>query len=248
MSSVNSKCCVRDRMVGSTLCGSVVASTNTTCGGGSSSVFSSVFDAAAESMCTSSTMYTLRAARCAEAEVHALDELAHRFDAVVRRRVELDEVVERSIGERETVLALAARLTVGPRSRQFSATGEQARRRGLAGAARTREEVRVTDAVFGDRVAHRGGDVVLADQFREALRTVLPVQAGHAPTLLAEFCDARVLRWLARGPGQATRRHPGVSAESCFLPDLTRFTGSRRARTRPAWASHLNTRGPGCYR
>jgi hypothetical protein len=29
--------------------------------------------------------------------------------------------------------------------------------------------------------------------------------------------------------GQATRRHPGEPAESCFLPDLTRFTGSRRA-------------------
>ena len=29
--------------------------------------------------------------------------------------------------------------------------------------------------------------------------------------------------------GQATRRHPGGPAESCFLPDLTRFTGSRRA-------------------
>jgi hypothetical protein len=55
-SSVNSKCCVRERIVGSTFCGSVVASTNTTWAGGSSSVLSSVFDAAAESMCTSSMM------------------------------------------------------------------------------------------------------------------------------------------------------------------------------------------------
>ncbi len=53
-----SKCCVRLRMVGSTFCGSVVASTNTTCGGGSSSVFSSAFDAAVDSMWTSSRMYT----------------------------------------------------------------------------------------------------------------------------------------------------------------------------------------------
>jgi hypothetical protein len=29
--------------------------------------------------------------------------------------------------------------------------------------------------------------------------------------------------------GQAPRRHPEWTAESCFLPDLTRFTGSRRA-------------------
>ena len=36
-------------------------------------------------------------------------------------------------------------------------------------------------------------------------------------------------KWPARSTRQATRRHPGASAESCFLPDLTRFTGARRA-------------------
>ena len=46
-------------MVGSTFCGSVVASTNTTWSGGSSSVFSSALDAAGDSMWTSSRMYTL---------------------------------------------------------------------------------------------------------------------------------------------------------------------------------------------
>jgi hypothetical protein len=54
----NSKCCVRLRMVGSTFWASVVANTKTTCPGGSSSVFNNAFDAAVESMCTSSTMYT----------------------------------------------------------------------------------------------------------------------------------------------------------------------------------------------
>jgi len=48
--------------VGRTFSGLVVASTNTTWSGGSSSVFSSAFDAAALSMCTSSTRYTLRRA------------------------------------------------------------------------------------------------------------------------------------------------------------------------------------------
>ena len=57
-SRCTSKCWVRLRMVGSTFCGSVVASTNTTWSGGSSSVFSSAFDAAVESMWTSSRMYT----------------------------------------------------------------------------------------------------------------------------------------------------------------------------------------------
>jgi hypothetical protein len=47
-------------MVGRTFSGFVVASTNTTCSGGSSSVFSSAFEAAALSICTSSTRYTFR--------------------------------------------------------------------------------------------------------------------------------------------------------------------------------------------
>ena len=50
---------MRLRIVSETFCGSVVASTNTTCGGGSSSVFSSAASAALESMWTSSRMYTL---------------------------------------------------------------------------------------------------------------------------------------------------------------------------------------------
>jgi hypothetical protein len=58
--SRNSKCWVRLRMVGSTFCGSVVASTNTTWAGGSSSVFNSALDAGVESMWTSSTMYTFQ--------------------------------------------------------------------------------------------------------------------------------------------------------------------------------------------
>jgi hypothetical protein len=41
--------------------------------------------------------------------------------------------------------------------------------------------------------------------------------------------DRRGRRRPARSTRQATRRHPSASAESCFLPDLTRFTGARRA-------------------
>ena len=47
-------------MVDSTLFGSVVAKMNTTCAGGSSKVLSSALEAAADSMCTSSSRYTLR--------------------------------------------------------------------------------------------------------------------------------------------------------------------------------------------
>ena len=50
----------RSMIVAGTLCASVVASTNTTCPGGSSSVFRNAFQAAVESMCASSRMYTRR--------------------------------------------------------------------------------------------------------------------------------------------------------------------------------------------
>ena len=46
----------RERIVGKTFCTSVVAKTNFTCGGGSSSVFNSALNAPGESICTSSMM------------------------------------------------------------------------------------------------------------------------------------------------------------------------------------------------
>ncbi len=150
---MNSKCCVRDRRVGRTFCGSVVARTNTTCAGGSSSVFSSVFDAAAVSMCTSSMMYTLRRARRADAEVHALDELAHGVDAVVRRRVQLDQVEEGAVGDRDAVLADAVGLAVGLQVQAVEGSGQDPGGRGLAGATGAGEEVGVADAVVPDRAA-----------------------------------------------------------------------------------------------
>ena len=58
-SSPSSRCCARLRMVSTTLCGSVVASTNTTWSGGSSRVLSSAFSAPDVSMWTSSRRYTL---------------------------------------------------------------------------------------------------------------------------------------------------------------------------------------------
>ena len=47
-------CRQRDSTVTGIFCGSVVASTNFTCSGGSSSVFSMELNAALDSMCTSS--------------------------------------------------------------------------------------------------------------------------------------------------------------------------------------------------
>ena len=53
---LNAKCWQRERTVAGTLCGSVVANTKVTYGGGSSIVFSSALNADVDSMCTSSMM------------------------------------------------------------------------------------------------------------------------------------------------------------------------------------------------
>src|SRR5690606_32913940 len=54
--------------------------------------------------------------------------------------------------------------------------GQDARRGGLAGAARAGEQVGMGDAAFGDLPGERGGDVTLADDFVEGLGPVLPVE------------------------------------------------------------------------
>ena len=59
MGRAKSKRWQRSTTVAGTRCASVVASTNTVCGGGSSRVFRNAFHAAVESMCASSRMYTL---------------------------------------------------------------------------------------------------------------------------------------------------------------------------------------------
>ncbi len=119
----------------------------------------------------------LAAARRPDAEVHALDELAHRVDTVVRRGVELDEVEERPGRDRDAVLADPARLAVGAEVQAVERPRQEPGGRGLAGAARAGEEVGVADTVLDHGVAERGRDVVLADHLGEFLRPVLAVQA-----------------------------------------------------------------------
>ena len=54
--------------------------------------------------------------------------------------------------------------------------GEDARRGGLAGAARPGEQVGVRDRAVGDGVAQRALDVLLTDDVVEGLRPVLAVE------------------------------------------------------------------------
>src|SRR5262249_27029633 len=128
-----------------------------------------------------------------ETEVDVLDEVAHRVDASVRRRVELDEVVELARRDGEAVLALQTGLAVGAEVEAVERLGEQARGGGLASAAWPGKEVAVPDATFRDRVAKRRRDVILADELGESDGPVAPVERlvprvtgggfGHGPRL-----------------------------------------------------------------
>ena len=86
------------------------------------------------------------------AEVGLLDEVAHRLDTVVAGGVELVHVVAHAALDVEARGALAARLAVdGPLAVEH--LGEDPRRRGLAGATRAGEQVRLALAPAGHRVA-----------------------------------------------------------------------------------------------
>ncbi len=114
------------------------------------------------------------------AERRLLDEVAHCIDTVVARRVELVHVVARAGLHRQAGRAFAARLTV-VRVLAVQHLGEDARRRGLARATRTGEEVCLALAVVGDGRLQRPHDMRLALQLAEPARAVAAIErlCGH---------------------------------------------------------------------
>ena len=182
-----------------------------------------------------------------------LAQLSGVVDLAFRRGVDFEEVEEGARRDGATVLTLAARLAVLTEVRAVQSLRQDAGRAGLAGAAGSREQVRVSDPVVTHRVAKGVGDGLLAAQLGEALRPVLAVEGlvGHGRTVPTETDRAapispagvrtvhppstRPLPEAAPGggSGQACLRHTGQSAESCFLPDLTRFARSRCAGPDP---------------
>ncbi len=165
----------RDWMVSGTLCGCVVASTNTTCGGGSSIVLSSALNAVGREHVDLVDDVDL-VAPLGRREEHAADDLlANVVDAGARRGVELVDVGMAPLGDLDALLARA----VGIGSRALLAVerlGEDARRGGLARAARPGEQVGVRDLAVGDRVSQRALDVLLTDDGVKRLRPVLAVE------------------------------------------------------------------------
>ena len=117
-------------------------------------------------------------------EDDAVADLADVVDAALRGGVHLDDVEGGAGGDRAARVARAVRRRRRP-LRAVEALGEDARHRGLAGAARAGEEVGLAHGVARDRVAQRPDDRLLPDDLLEALRTVLPVERSHV-TIQAE--------------------------------------------------------------
>ena len=168
-------------------------------------------------------------------------QVAHGVDTVVGGGVELVDVEGGPPGDLDARITAPARLTVLDGG-AVERLGQDARRGGLAGAARPAEEVGMSHAC------------------RRARRCAAPGSRGPGPGPRRSAADGSVgrgtgRRWVAASPASATAaayrwvltarsgagwrpvsvrrpgwlRHTTGPAESCCLPALTRFTGDRCA-------------------
>ncbi len=105
-------------------------------------------------------------------------------DATVRGGVDFDDVHALAAVDVLTGGALVARLAV-LRDLAVERLGDEARHGGLAGAAGTRQQVRMRKAPLGQSVSQRTDDMLLAHQVGKGLGAPLTVQGqmGHAGTL-----------------------------------------------------------------
>ena len=168
----------RSTIVAGTLCASVVASTNTTCAGGSSSVFRNAFHAdGGEHVGLVQDVDAPGAAH--RRKRHVLAQLADVVDGVVRGGVHLHDVERGAAGDGETGRILRREVGSGAALRVQRA-GQQLGHAGLAGAARAHEQVGVVHLVELDRVAERADDVLLPHHVLEGAGAVAAVQRKHA--------------------------------------------------------------------
>ena len=194
----NSKCCVRLRIVGSTFCASVVASTKTTCPGGSSRVFNNAFDAAGREHVDLVDDVDLPPARSAQGGM--CHQVAHGVHAVVRGGVELVHVERRPPGDLDARVADPAGLAVLER-RAVQRLGEDAGGRGLAGPPRAAEEVRVPDPAVAHGVSQSQAHVLLPEHLVEAL---------GAETSVKRLVGSRILV-AGVGHGRSLPGRPGAT-------------------------------------
>src|SRR5207249_220878 len=170
------------------------------------------------------------------------------LDAPVRRAVDLDDVHERPGLALTAHRASPARLGARPLGTE-ERPRQEPRRRGLADAARAREEVGVGDARGGERIPERARDRVLADDRVERLGPPLPGQdlIAHRLTPRAEppvpltrhpRCNPASPTDAARrrgppppGPGLIAPRRSAGAAPPVPLTRHPRFNPASRSNT-----------------
>ena len=109
-------------------------------------------------------------------KLRLLDQRTHVVDAVVRRRVDLDDVRAARHGK-PARLALHARFAVFGRE-TVDRTGEDLRRSRLARSARAAEQIRVGKLALPHLILQDRGDMVLSDDLPEGLRTIFAIQCA----------------------------------------------------------------------
>jgi hypothetical protein len=117
-------------------------------------------------------------AALAGAKAYLVAQFADVVDAVVRRRVDLDQVDHAPFGDRVaggTGIAGAFAFRRGAVER----LGQDARRTGLAGAAWPGEEIGVRNAVFAQRIAQGLGYMLLAHHLVKGLAAPFAIECGR---------------------------------------------------------------------
>ena len=159
-------------------------------------------------------------------ELHAPDDLlADVLHAGAARGIQLVDVRVLAGGDHLAILAGAVGLGGRPLLAQ-KRLGQKARRGGLAGAARAREQVGVAHLVLGDGVFDGALDVLLTDHVLEDLRSVLAIEClGHGllPAFLLSLGSR--LRVLGRHPAPRLRLRLGLGAHHALLGQLALVLG-----------------------
>ena len=176
-------------MVPSTLSGSVVAKMNLMCSGGSSTILSSALKPPRRHhvrLVEDEDLVAVARGR----EHGALAQVAGIVDAVVARRVDLDDVERAASAPRQLDAARAhAARGVGRALGAVEAARQDACRRRLAAAARAAEQIGVIHAIGAERGHQRLGHLGLADHLGERLRPVAAIQGGDHASIVVAACD-----------------------------------------------------------
>src|SRR5256714_4917228 len=165
-------------------------------------------------------------------ETDLIAKVAHLVDAAIRRGVDLDEVQEAALPDRDAGLAAIAWLAV-LRVRAIDGLRDEAGDRRPSSAPHGGPAVCLCNLAARDRVPERARDVLLSDDRGEGLGAIAAIESGalgHRAMLMGDGRAPSLDRDLSNthtriGSDQACLRHEATTVYRCFLPDLTGFTG-----------------------